>query len=264
MHLSVGTMRSWIRMRGLSRHLSRPCGRGSVHTSSGLTRRGAFQSLRCFSNEGFQCPACGAPSSPLVCRSCGRLHESSSSGSFFELLGSSTQSTSSEDPRSEQYLRGETSRGGQLLQGRPFVESHQDLQRLLHPDRHVAGTEEQRELADSHSAHVNEAAAVLRSPLRRAQYWMELNGQKILLEEQRIEDMQTMMEVMETSEELDAAKTQSEVDGLRQRNRSKIESVESELSEIFKHEDWMTARHRVERLQMLTRLQERMDDWRPK
>ncbi|CAK9059602.1 unnamed protein product [Durusdinium trenchii] len=107
-------------------------------------------------------------------------------------------------------------------------------------------------------------AAVLRSPLRRAQYWMELNGQKILLEEQRIEDMQTMMEVMETSEELDAAKTQSEVDGLRQRNRSKIESVESELSEIFKHEDWMTARHRVERLQMLTRLQERMDDWRPK
>ncbi|CAK9059606.1 unnamed protein product [Durusdinium trenchii] len=142
--------------------------------------------------------------------------------------------------------------------------SYKDLQRLLHPDRHVAGTEEQRELADSHSAHVNEAAAVLRSPLRRAQYWMELNGQKILLEEQRIEDMQTMMEVMETSEELDAAKTQSEVDGLRQRNRSKIESVESELSEIFKHEDWMTARHRVERLQMLTRLQERMDDWRPK
>ncbi|CAK9059604.1 unnamed protein product [Durusdinium trenchii] len=217
--------------------------RCSFHQSALMLGRGAFQSLRCFSNEGFQCPACGAPSSPLVCRSCGRLHESSSSGSFFELLGlSSTYEVKPQEVDS----------------------SYKDLQRLLHPDRHVAGTEEQRELADSHSAHVNEAAAVLRSPLRRAQYWMELNGQKILLEEQRIEDMQTMMEVMETSEELDAAKTQSEVDGLRQRNRSKIESVESELSEIFKHEDWMTARHRVERLQMLTRLQERMDDWRPK
>lgn len=62
----------------------------------------------------------------------------------------------------------------------------------------------------------------MRSPLRRAQYWMEsgtdldgslrprLNGQKILLEEQRIEDASTMMEVMELSEELDDAKTQHE------------------------------------------------------
>lgn len=119
-------------------------------------------------------------------------------------------------------------------------------------------------MADAHSAKVNEAVAVLRSPLRRAHYWMELNGQKILLEEQRIEDTETMMEVMETSEELDDAKTQDEVDRIRKRNRSKIESVESELSSIFQREDWSTARHRVERLQMLTRLQERMDDWRPK
>ncbi|CAJ1340536.1 unnamed protein product [Effrenium voratum] len=39
---------------------------------------------------------------------------------------------------------------------------------------------------------------------------MELHGQKILLEEQRIEDASTMMEVMETSEELDDAKSQTE------------------------------------------------------
>jgi len=142
--------------------------------------------------------------------------------------------------------------------------AYKDLQRLLHPDRHVSQPEAQRELADVHSAKVNEAVAVLRSPLRRAHYWMELNGQDILLEEQRIEDNQTMMEVMETSEELDDAKTQEEVDRIRKQNRTKIETVESELSSIFKQKDWSTARHRVERLQMLTRLQERMDDWRPK
>eukprot|EP00913_Durusdinium_trenchii_P003175 g2935.t1 len=87
-------MRSWIRMRGLSRHLSRPCGRGSVHTSSGLTRRGAFQSLRCFSNEESQ------------------GHE-----------GRRTLQACSVKPQE-------------------VDSSYKDLQRLLHPDRHVAGTEE--------------------------------------------------------------------------------------------------------------------------
>ena len=48
-----------------------------------------------------------------------------------------------------------------------------DLQRLLHPDRHASQCEEQRGRAEAHSAKVNEAVAVLRSPLRRAQYWME-------------------------------------------------------------------------------------------
>ena len=35
------------------------------------------------------------------------------------------------------------------------------------------------------------------------------------------QDTETMMEVMETSEELDAAQTQDEVDRIRKRNRSK-------------------------------------------
>ncbi|CAE7762435.1 hscB [Symbiodinium sp. CCMP2456] len=48
-----------------------------------------------------------------------------------------------------------------------------------------------------------------------------LKGQAVLLEEQRIEDAATMMEVMETSEELDEAKSQEEVDEIRARNNSK-------------------------------------------
>eukprot|EP00438_Fugacium_kawagutii_P020431 Skav226583 [mRNA] locus=scaffold2846:124336:128224:- [translate_table: standard] len=56
-------------------------------------------------------------------------------------------------------------------------------------------------------------ANLWRSILKQLTARTRLNGQKILLEEQRIEDNQTMMEVMETSEELDDAKTQEEAQG---------------------------------------------------
>ena len=229
-------------MRSVPRIFRGALGHRSFPLIGRVQRDGNFH-FRSFSTEGFKCPACGAPSSRLICRSCGWLQEPVSGINHFELLG--VDATFEVDPQTVDT-------------------AYKDLQRLLHPDRHVSQPEAQRELADVHSAKVNEAVAVLRSPLRRAHYWMELNGQDILLEEQRIEDNQTMMEVMETSEELDDAKTQEEVDRIRKQNRTKIETVESELSSIFKQKDWSTARHRVERLQMLTRLQERMDDWRPK
>mmetsp|Transcript_33574 Transcript_33574/g.75346 ORF Transcript_33574/g.75346 Transcript_33574/m.75346 type:complete len:243 (-) Transcript_33574:49-777(-) len=189
-----------------------------------------------------RCPFCGAPAAPFVCRSCGSLQPPDyGSASHYKLLGLS-----------------ETFEVDAVL----LENSYKELQRMLHPDRHVAASEEIREWAEVHSARVNEAVAVLRTPLRRAEYWMKLKGQAVLLEEQRIEDASTMMEVMETSEELEEAKTQEQVDAIRARNNSKIRAVESELSDLFGKEDWTAARRRVERLQMLTRLQERMDDWR--
>lgn len=115
---------------------------------------------------------------------------------------------------------------------------YKELQRQFHPDRHVASSEEDKAAAEEQSARVNEAVAVLRTPLRRAEYWMTLKGQAVLLEEQRIEDAATMMEVMETSEELDDAKTQEQVDEIRARNNSKIRAVEAELASLFSKEDF--------------------------
>jgi len=142
-------------------------------------------------------------------------------------------------------------------------DAYKVLQRQLHPDKHVNAGAESLGLAEAHSARVNEAVAVLRSPLRRAAYWMELKGVKVLEEEQRMEDMETMMEVMEASEEIDSARTQQQVDGLAEKNAAKVVSVETELSLAVAAEDWTKARGIIERLQMLTRLGERMRDWRP-
>jgi len=137
------------------------------------------------------------------------------------------------------------------------------LQRLLHPDKHASSGEQGIALAETHSARVNEAVSVLRSPLKRAAYWMQLNGVPVLEEDQRIQDMPTMMEVMETSEELETCRTQAQVNAMIERNALSIHGVETELSAAILAKDWPVAHRHVERLQMITRLRERLNEWVP-
>eukprot|EP00440_Ansanella_granifera_P076416 gb/GFBE01082923.1/.p1 GENE.gb/GFBE01082923.1/~~gb/GFBE01082923.1/.p1 ORF type:complete len:267 (+),score=46.84 gb/GFBE01082923.1/:1-801(+) len=220
--------------------------RGLQGSSSSSAARVCRRSVTSEASSGaYVCSACGssAPAFSFLCRSCGKLMEASyGTASHYDLLGLDTSFE---------------------VEAEAVDSAYKELQRSLHPDRHAQASEEQRLLAETHSARLNEAVAVLRSPLLRARYWMELHGARILEEDQRIEDTATMMEVMETSEEMEDAETRSQIDEISERNSAKIRVVESELAGIFSKEDWAGARRLVERLQMLTRLQQRLDDWQP-
>lgn len=140
--------------------------------------------------------------------------------------------------------------------------AYKALQKQFHPDRFAQAGEAERAAAEEQSARVNEAVAVLRSPLRRAGYWMQLNGIPVLEEDQRMADAATMMEVMEVSEELEEAETQEVVDSIGAANAAKVAEIEAKLADVFRAQAWEEARKHVERLQMLTRLEERVRDWR--
>mmetsp|Transcript_31265 Transcript_31265/g.57214 ORF Transcript_31265/g.57214 Transcript_31265/m.57214 type:complete len:136 (+) Transcript_31265:44-451(+) len=133
----------------------------------------------------------------------------------------------------------------------------------LHPDRFAQASSDVEALAQLHSAKLNEAARTLRSPLLRGRYWMELKGVRVLEEDQRMDDMETMMEVMEESEKLEAAKTQNVVDQLTNDNEARMHKTEEALAQCLAAEDWAKSREKLERLQMLTRLQERLNEWQP-
>lgn len=204
-----------------------------------------FGSAAAAAEHPWTCAGCGKQHSSFafICGACGGIAEASYTGiSHFQMFGL--------EPRF-------------ILDLTEVDNAYKDLQRKLHPDRHANAAEHERELVDMHSARVNEAVSTLRSPLLRAGYWMELHGVRVLEEDQRMEDMATMMEVMEISEELEEATTQSQVDALTADNVAKMATIEAELDGCFRTEDWAAARPLVERLQMLTRLKERMDGWSP-
>jgi len=141
--------------------------------------------------------------------------------------------------------------------------AYRNLQKLLHPDVFAQAGPEVLEIAQQHSARASEAAKVLRSPLLRGHHVLELKGVKALAEDQRIQDMEMMMEVMEVSEELEEASTQEAVDALAKANHGKMRGVEADVSKAIGDDALDEVRRLLERLQMYTRLDEKMRDWRP-
>ena len=79
---------------------------------------------------------------------------------------------------------------------------YRQLARETHPDRFVNRSDEERRLSLQRAAHVNEAYQVLKDPLRRARYLLELRGVQFDDERSTTQDTEFLMEQMELREAL--------------------------------------------------------------
>jgi len=75
--------------------------------------------------------------------------------------------------------------------------SYRKLQQVVHPDRHVNATGQERRVAMQHTTRVNEAFETLRHPLSRAIYLLSLQGLDIQSDHDTRMDPTFLMEQME-------------------------------------------------------------------
>lgn len=102
------------------------------------------------------CTHCHAElASPIVCTQCQTLMPVPHEASYFDLLG--LQRTFAQDDAR-------------------LATAFRAISRKIHPDRFAHGTEDTRLLATRLSAAVNHAYEVLKNPVRRAGYLLELAG----------------------------------------------------------------------------------------
>jgi molecular chaperone HscB len=156
-----------------------------------------------------KCAACDGPmASPVFCDHCRRLYPAESLN-HFELLG--LKPTYDVDPADlrRRYLR--VSRG-------------------VHPD-HL-----QEQAADPAaglrvSAQLNEAQRVLRDPVLRAEYLLELHGGKPASEDRRVPEG-VLAKTMLLREEIDEARAHSDTDALGACRQTIQQSVDDTLAEI--------------------------------
>lgn len=88
------------------------------------------------------------------------------------------------------------------IDGAVLHERYRALQRASHPDSHAAAPEQSKRLAVQLAARVNEAYRVLKDPLLRARYWLELHGAALNDEAQTVRDGAFLMAQMELRERL--------------------------------------------------------------
>lgn len=124
-------------------------------------------------------------------------------------------------------------------------------QRVLHPDRFATKSAKERAISQSQAAALNEAYEVLRQPLARGAYLLELKGAPLADEGHTIDDPELLMEAMEAREALGEAATPDAVEALAARARASFEAGLSALSAQLAADDLPGARKTVLRLRYL-------------
>ncbi|KAJ2032310.1 molecular chaperone, partial [Coemansia sp. S2] len=136
------------------------------------------------------------------------------------------------------------------------------LQQIVHPDSFSQKEDVERKLAEAQSSWINHAYATLKDPLWRARYLLKLQGREID-EKDQIADPELLMEIMESREEIEMAKTETQVADIRLRNEQKLAGVVDSLSQAFARGDLAQARDLTHHLQYLRRISQTVHSWEP-
>lgn len=115
-----------------------------------------------------------------------------------------------------------------------LAQTYQKLQQATHPDRFATQSSQQRLLAVQKNAEVNDAYQVLKSPLSRAEYLLQLRGLDLQHEQQTIKDTAFLMQQMEWRETLmdidSAANPEAELTAFDQLIVAQIEQQQQALA----------------------------------
>lgn len=111
---------------------------------------------------------------------------------------------------------------------------YRELQRQVHPDRFASAGDQERRISMQQAARLNEAYQVLKDPLRRGRYLLELRGQDFDDQQQSLRDTGFLMEQMELREELEAVAEASDplavLAGFIDRVRASFRALQDELA----------------------------------
>jgi len=93
-----------------------------------------------------------------------------------------------------------------VIDERSLESRYHELQSSVHPDRHASRPEAERRLSMQWSTRINEAYRLLRTPLTRARYLLELDGVDVAAENNTAMPGDFLMQQMEWREALDEAR----------------------------------------------------------
>jgi len=80
--------------------------------------------------------------------------------------------------------------------------NYRELQRSMHPDRFVNASDQERRVSMQQATQINEGYLVLKDPLKRGRYLLELDGREHDDERNTTRDTEFLMEQMELREAL--------------------------------------------------------------
>jgi molecular chaperone HscB len=107
----------------------------------------------------------------------------------------------------------------------------------LHPDNFVNASDEEREISLRQSSELNDAYRVLRDPLSRIEYLLQLEGERKEGEKKQQAPSELLEEVFQLNESLDELRDAKESGGDLSALKRRLQSAESNFLEELGHVD---------------------------
>ena len=186
------------------------------------------------------CWSCGAERGEAsFCTTCGKIQPVPQSTTYFDALGLPQK----------------------MGIDRKDVESaFREISQKVHPDRFGRASPIERRLALEHTTWINDAYRVLREPRTRAEYLMGLEGLKVGDEEERANDPELLMSMLELQEEAavsDAHGLERMLREMKSRSKSLLGLAEAYFDRREGKQE--TAKRALDELRFVRRLEERIE-----
>jgi molecular chaperone HscB len=138
--------------------------------------------------------------------------------------------------------------------------AYRDIQSQVHPDRYAHAGDAERRASMQMTTRVNEAYRTLKSPVRRAQYLLELNGVDVAFETHTAMPREFLVEQMELREQLEEARDSSELDSIARELAADKRALEAQIeATVDGRRDFAAAKDLVRKLMFLERFGEDID-----
>jgi len=140
-----------------------------------------------------------------------------------------------------------------------LTERYRDLQKQVHPDRHSHQSDREQRLAVQYTAYLNEALTTLKSPLKRAQYLLSLQGIDTLSDSRTQLDPMFLMEQMELRERVadatDHDDPEAELEQLEALVDAELKQLQSAFVKAWEGQQLAQAEVLVRKMQFASKLQ---------
>jgi molecular chaperone HscB len=132
---------------------------------------------------------------------------------------------------------------------------------LFHPDRFTGENDDNLvKSSTTYSSFINNGYNLLKNDLERAKYLLERHGYSVLEEDETITDMDLLMHIMETREEIEFANTQEELDIHKKLAQNMKTKLIKKVSWYFKNEEYEAVKTRLVKLKYHDRILEAIDE----
>ena len=138
--------------------------------------------------------------------------------------------------------------------------AYRDIQAEVHPDRFARAGDAERRASMQMTTQVNEAYRVLKSPVQRARYILELNGVDVGFETDTAMPTDFLVEQMELREALEGARDADALGALERKIAEDKHVIETQIAQrIDAARDYRGASELVRKLMFLDRLDEEIN-----